>query len=468
MKYNSNLIFCLELIKMKHLWLYIDKEALNVEREQLDDEGKDISSIDLEFQRLLNSDLETDLTLQKEAQNLLDRDSNLPFKEVQPYYEPSDFKEIKAARTKTAQFNKQIVRDDAILDKLAGAWLGRCSGCLLGKPVEGWNTGRMWGYLKDMNRFPLDDYFTSQVPKEIIETYKINVFGPFINNIQYMLEDDDTNYTVAGLALLKKYGIDFTSEDVADFWMANIPILHTCTAERVAYKNFVQLIPPPQSAVYRNPYREWIGAQIRADIYGYVAMGNPELASKLAWKDARISHVKNGIYGSMWVAAMIAIAAVEDNIQKIIDTALTYIPENCRLTKAIKQVINWYNKGLDCMEAINEIHTQWKQHSAHHWCHTISNAQIVAMGLLWGEGDFEKAVCRAVQACFDTDCNGATVGSIMGMLLGSKRLPVKWVSPLNDLIETGIAGYNKVNISYLAQESCKLYKKFLQHPMWKQ
>ena len=41
---------------------------------------------------------------------------------------------------------------------------------------------------------------------------------------------------------------------------------------------------------------------------------------------------------------------------------------------------------------------------------------IVAIGLLWGEQRLCQTICRAVQPCFDTDCNGATAGSILGIL----------------------------------------------------
>ena len=82
--------------------------------------------------------------------------------------------------------------------------------------------------------------------------------------------------------------------------------------------------------------------------------------------------------------------------------------------------------GMSAGEVEADIHARWDEKKRHHAIHTISNAEIVAMGLLWGELDFGRSICLAVQACFDTDCNGATAGSILGMMLGAKKLPARW------------------------------------------
>lgn len=271
-----------------------------------------------------------------------------------------------------------------------------------------------------------------------------------------MPEDDDLNYTVIGLGVLKQYGSAFTPEDVAIFWMRNLPLLHIYTAERIAYRNFSQDIMPPKSAWYRNPFREWIGAQIRADFWGMAALGNPELAAALAWRDASVSHTKNGIYGEMWVAAMLAAAASVQDPRALIEIGLSEVPQECRLAVDTHTVLEWDAEGIGYDQAVQRIQARWDETNPHHWTHTNSNAQIVAVGLLWGEGDFGKSICRAVQACFDCDCNGATVGSIFGMMHGTHALPEEWVQPFRNELKTGVTGYAHVKISEMARETCAL------------
>ncbi|MBN2308482.1 MAG: ADP-ribosylglycohydrolase family protein [Candidatus Hydrogenedentes bacterium] len=447
---------------MAHAWLYLGTDDLRTERLQLEEEGRDTAPLAARLKALEEAGLEpdTDPEGQAAAQALLDEARRLPLRAGYAYDEPSGLDAIRHARPDGPRRYDTALTAEVLADKLSGAWLGRCSGCLLGKPVEGWRTDRLWGYLRDLDQYPLHGYFRSDVPEDIARKYDVRPDAPFIDRVDCMPEDDDTNYTALAVALLKKHGAAFTPRDVADFWMESLPILHTCTAERVAYRNFVAGIAPPESAQHRNPYREWIGAQIRADAFGYVAPGYPKRAAEFAWRDASISHVKNGIYGEMWVAAMIAAAAVETAPARLIEVGLSEIPARSRLAGAIHDVLAWHHEGIDAEAAIARIHKRWDEHLPHHWCHTISNAQIVALALLWGEGDFAKSICTAVQTGFDTDCNGATVGSIMGMLLGEKRLPEEWIAPLNGTLQTGVAGYHTVKIAAMAAECLQLWQAF--------
>jgi len=436
----------------------ITKNDLECEKQQCIDEGKDISELGSELELISKLDL-SEKKNQLLAQSIFDKIQKLPIRPGYKYYEPSELEDILKHREKSLTGNiKFHISKNKLYDKIYGAWLGRCAGCLLGKPVEGWRRKKIIGYLKETGQFPLKDYIKLSKKQEIQKKYNIDKQNSFIDNIDNMPEDDDINYTVSGLGIIKEYGLKFTSENVAEYWLNNIPVLHTFTAERVAYRNFINSIKPPLSAVFCNPYREFIGAQIRADFWGYIMPGKPEKAAQLAYRDACISHIKNGIYGEMWVSAMLSSAYYLSDIEDIIQCGLSQIPNTSRLYENIKKVISWRNAGLTVDETINMIHQEYNEQNFYHWCHTISNAMIVATGLLYGEYDFEKSITTAVISGFDTDCNGATVGSILGILLGAKNLPEKWIKPLNNIVSTCIKEYNKIKISELATQTVDLIK----------
>jgi ADP-ribosylglycohydrolase len=149
----------------------------------------------------------------------------------------------------------------------------------------------------------------------------------------------------------------------------------------------------------------------------------------------------------MFCAAMIAAAAVTDDIMTIIEAGLDEVPENCRLRRDVEKVIAWYREGLDREQIIEKIHETYNENTAHGWCHTISNAMIVTASLLYGEGDFSKSICMAVETGFDTDCNGATVGSILGMANGKDTVSEEWTCRIHNTLHTSIFGIGTVKIS---------------------
>ena len=242
-------------------------------------------------------------------------------------------------------------------------------------------------------------------------------------------------------------------------WLNWVPMFATCTAERVAYRNAATGLCAPETATWCNPYREWIGAQIRGDFFGYINPGDPARAAEMAWRDASISHVRNGIYGEMYAAALIAAAAVCGDMMTVIEAALDEIPAKCRLRRDIDQVIAWHAEGMDVLDVMDEIHRLYDEHDQHDWCHTNSNAMIVTMALLYGGGDFGKTIGYAVMTGFDTDCNGATAGSVVGIMLGEGKIPDYWTSFYNRKLNTSISGYNVVTIDELAAKTLELIKK---------
>ena len=369
------------------------------------------------------------------------------------YNEPSSLEEIIKLRKKY-QIKKIRLSRKVLEKKIQGAWFGRICACMLGKPIECLWKEDIWKILESSDNFPLNRYIKTTDIKEDMKHVGWILNRPFIDKINgFAPYDDDTNYMVLAYEVIKRFGREFTPANMAKAWQDLQPKEAYCTAERRAFINFTNRFFPPNSATYKNVYREWIGAQIRGDYFGYINPQNPEMAAKMAFNDASISHIKNGIYGEMWASAMIACAFSTNSMEDIIRSGLAQIPYTSRLYERVSAVLDWYKSGMSSEECFNKIYEEWNDHNTFDWCHTISNAMIVATCLLYGEGDYSKSICMAVQAGFDTDCNGATVGSILGITNGIDGIDKKWIEPFNDTLQTTIFGYDMVKISEMAKKT---------------
>jgi len=441
-----------------HDWESYSSQLICEYRESVE-EGKDIEK----YKDLINAVSKMPASRHKEqiADVIFDIILNSPQAEEYKYNEPSDLEHIKLLRPEFHYASQKALSADELESKIHGAWLGRISGCLLGKPIEGIKTSELHPILKESGNFPMRRYIKStDITEEMCEKFSFRLKDRcYADTISFAPVDDDTNYTVLAQVLIEKYGRDFTPYDVSRVWTDYQSKLAYCTAERVAFRNFVYGYVPPYSAVYKNPFREFIGAQIRGDYFGYINPGNPELAAEMAWRDASISHTKNGIYGEMFVAAMIACAAVCDNIEDVIMVGLAQIPSTSRLYEAVTKVMDDYKNGVSEQECFAKIHQQYNENDPFDWCHTIPNAVIVTAALLYGKGDFSKSVCLAVQTGFDTDCNGATVGSVVGIMNGAESIGEEWTKPFNGELETSVFGMSMVKVTDLVATTLKHIEK---------
>lgn len=379
---------------------------------------------------------------------------NLPTRKRFDYREPSDLKGILMERPTCSPSLEVRLSPRQLYDKVLGAWLGRIAGCMLGKPVEGWRREWIRDALEKAGEYPLKGpYFPSTVFHGLSEKQLAYVSGLTREGIKRAERDDDLDYTILNLMVYEAKGSSFTSEDVAEAWLNLLPYHQTYTAERAAYRNLVIGLKPPETAVFLNPYREWIGAQIRADLWGYVSPGNPSRAAELAYRDARLSHTKNGIYGEMYFAAAVALAYAAEEPEALVRGALNVIPAQSRLAEAVNYTLNLWRSGICWEEAIDKV---LEKYGSYHSVHTINNAAVVVAALLWGEGDFTQTITYAVTAGLDTDCNGATAGSIIGLMKGASRLPEEWVKPLNNTLISGLSGVGTVSITELAERTARV------------
>ncbi|GGW67972.1 hypothetical protein GCM10010503_51580 [Streptomyces lucensis JCM 4490] len=390
------------------------------------------------------------------AEDLLDELADLPSRLAED--EPTDLTAIKSLCAHWPQPSgaprRAAGRPAPAPDALEAAWLGRAIGCLLGKPVEKLPLDGIRALARASGNWPLTGYFTARgVPGALLDRYPWNRRSAatcLAENIDGMPEDDDLNYPLLNLLLLRRHGRSFSTADVARLWLDELPPGRTFTAERIALRNLLTGIEPPHTARHRNPFREWIGALIRADVHGWTNPGDPAAAAEQAHRDAVLTHTANGVYAAMFTAAVIAAAATgTEDVHACLRAGLTVVPPRSRLALALAHALRLAGTHEHFDDVVDELHAVHAP--THHWVHAVPNTALIAAALAHADGDPTGSVCRAVSGGWDTDSNGATAGSVAGLLAGSPAaLPDRWRAPLKNRLATTVADFDGVGFDTLA------------------
>jgi ADP-ribosylglycohydrolase len=328
-------------------------------------------------------------------------------------------------------------------ERIRGAWLGRAAGCVLGKPVENIPREGIRAIAQATGNWPVSGWFTAEgLDPAVSERYPWNRASrptSLTENIRGIPEDDDLNFTMLAVVLLERAGRDFDAIDVAKAWLDYLPPGRIFTAERVAVRNLLEGVLPPVTATRHNPFREWIGARLRVDAYGWASGGDPARAARMAWEDARLSHTANGVYAAMFMAAAHAASLWASSPSECAEVGLSVVPERSRLAEALH-----FARDLDG-EWEERVDALYERYGHYHWVHAINNTALVAAAL-HAFDDFSPAICGVVQGGWDTDTNGAAVGSIFGAL---RPIEERWSAPLEGRFASSLPGFDGVTLDEL-------------------
>lgn len=258
--------------------------------------------------------------------------------------------------------------------------------------------------------------------------------------------NDDITYELAFLKAFDRKGYGVASDDIAEEWVAHIPF--GWSAEDVALRNLKYGIYPPRSGAFNNPFREWIGAQMRGAICGMVAPGNPGEAARLAWMDGVISHFNNGVIGEIFNAVMVSLSFVEDDVRVILEKSIEMLPKDSEYYSAAAYALDRCKSSSSWAEAWKDCEKKFEKYN---WIHAYPNAAAEVAALWFGNGSFDETMHVSAMCGQDVDCNAAQIGTIIGIIKKLGGIDKKWHEPIGDDLDTYVREMKKLKISRISE-----------------
>jgi len=283
-------------------------------------------------------------------------------------------------------------------DKVYACWMGKNIGSTLGAPYEG---------RKQLHSLT----FYDPVPEKAAA-------------------NDDLDFQLVWLEMLRERGVYPTLSDFVDYWTKHLAA-YPWNEYGFCMRNLSRGLRPPISGCFENYYIDEMGSPIRSEIWACVAPGDPQLAASLAWMDSAMDHAGGeGTYGEMFWAAVESAAFVLSDPHTLIRVGLSMIPVWCNISRVIREALWCYDNGIPWQEARERILFNFGHNQP---CHAVQNHGFTVLGWLYGK-DYGDKLCTAVNCGYDTDCTGATLGSLLGILGGTRGIPEEWVKPIGDAI----------------------------------
>ena len=342
--------------------------------------------------------------------------------------------------------------EDRYYSKLYGGWIGKVIGVIHGANIEGWTYDRI------KNSFGKIDFYPVTFQNFCADD---DINGPMF----YLraLENYDGSSAITEQELAQNL-LNYVGDGHGFFWWGGYGI----STEHTAYENLLSGIKAPESGSTRQngtATAEQIGGQIFSDCWGLVYPGRPQEAADIAEKMASITHDRNGIYGARFIAACIAQAFLTEDMDEIIQTGLSMLPEDCEYCSMATQVIrvckdneeDWEKSFFYVQEHFGYQHFEGS-------CHIIPNAAVILLALIHGKGNFSDTINIANCCGWDTDCNVGNLGVILGVRNGIEEIEEKWLPQVHDFIcaSSMLGYYNIQTVSQIAAYCAKITARLYQ------
>ncbi len=301
-------------------------------------------------------------------------------------------------------------------DKIAGGWAGQMVGVTYGAPTE-------FRHLE-----------------KIIAEEDLPKWDPAI--VENALRQDDLYVDMTFAQVLDDKGLDATTDDFgAMFRDAGYHLWHANLAARRALKRGV---PATLSGTPKyNAHANDIDFQIEADFVGLMCPGLPQASNDLCYRAGRVMNHGDGIYGGMFVSCMYAAAFFESDPATLVEAGLACLPSESPYAKTIADVLAWSREHPDdWIRVWNLVEDKWNARepcpagAAHPFnIDAKINGAYIALGMLYGEGDFGKTMTISTQCGQDSDCNPASAVGVLGVVLGYEGIPDEYKSGIDAMAD---------------------------------
>jgi ADP-ribosylglycohydrolase len=307
----------------------------------------------------------------------------------------------------TASGDFRSIDLSTLRDKIEGGWAGQMIGVSYGYPTEFWFNEKI-------------------IPEEKLPQWTTD-------SIANALDQDDLYVDMTFASVLDKKGLGATTEDFgAMFREAKYRLWHANLAARRALKRGVpaSFTGTPQYNVHAND----IDFQIESDFIGLMTPGLFQASNDLCYRVGRVMNYGDGIYGGMFVSGMYSAAFFEADPRKIVESGLACLPSKSPYAQAISDVLSWSRQHpTDWQQVWDLIEKKWNVPEA---CSEGArrpfnidaklNGAYIAVGLLYGNRDFDKTLEITTRLGQDSDCNPSNACGILGVMQGYQWIPDTW------------------------------------------
>ncbi|HYF50319.1 MAG TPA: ADP-ribosylglycohydrolase family protein [Planctomycetota bacterium] len=287
-------------------------------------------------------------------------------------------------------------------DKVLGGWIGKSMGGAIGARFEG---NKTWIEISPKEMFP-----------------------------EKMPPNDDLDLQVLWLKVLEEKGAALSSADLAKAWLEGC--WYPFNEYGIFRRNWKLGIHPPYSGSFTNQFWETgMGCPIRAEIWGYVFPGAPELAAAYAEKDGVLDHTAQSVGAEKMFAAMASMAFFISDVRRLSEMFIHYLPAGSPIDRLSRLAFDCFDKGMSLKDAHQRL--LWTAGNSEA-CDAQINVPFTFLGLLYGKDDLQETMLSALKCGYDTDCTLATSAALIGQILGASKIPESLKKPVGDELVMGI------------------------------